>query len=396
MNEAILVLAGGASQLPFVESWRGLGLPLILADRDPQPPCRELCDAFICASVHDAGAVLSGLEQLDGKFAIRAVLTQSSGPATLTQARVSRSLGLPSFSPELAELALDKQRFTQFLREHGFSVPEPVSPAAPFAAPVVVRPAATRIGKDGIALVSRAAHLAPAIARAERASANGAAVVTRFVPGQDWIYIGARVAGELRRIAVVREHNAFLPAGLANLGAELVCEPPAAAVARIEDQIERLLALQGGGSGVLLASFRVADEQPFWTELHLEFGGDWLWEKLLRNAFGEDPIAPVSRDLLAELPRWRPPAARSSLLYTLAHADRAARPGVEALAEELGLELLAERAHANRAPHHRSGAVAIARRDPLESRAIATRLDAQLGRGRGGMPALAPLLGVRA
>jgi len=58
MSEAILVLAGGASQRPFVESWRGLGLPLILADRDPQPPCRDLCDAFICASVHDAGGPL--------------------------------------------------------------------------------------------------------------------------------------------------------------------------------------------------------------------------------------------------------------------------------------------------------------------------------------------------
>jgi hypothetical protein len=385
MSDAILVLAGGASQRPFVQAWRGLGLPLVLADRDPRPPCRDLCDAFICASVHDADAVLSGIEQLGGDFAIRAVWTQSSGPATLTQARVSRSLGLPAFTPELAELALDKRRFGDFLRARGLAAPALVPPgadAAQLAYPLVVRPVATRVGKEAIARVDAPGELAPALARAAQASATGEAFATAFVPGEDWIYIGARIGEALQRIAVVREHNAFVAGGLANLGAELVCRPPGAAVARIEAEIERLVAATGGGSGVLLASFRVADEQPCWTELHLDFGGDWLWEKLLLHAFGEDAIAGVSADLLAGAAHWQPPAPRPSLLYTLVEADRAALEPAQRLARELGLELLLEAPRAGRAPHQRIGAVAIALRTGAECRAAAQQLDKVLCRGQ--------------
>jgi len=378
MSEAILVLAGGASQRPFVESWRGLGLPLILADRDPQPPCRDLCDAFICASVHDAGAVLSGIERLGPGFAIRAVWTQSSGPATLTQARVSRSLGLAAFTPELAELALDKRRFVEFLRAHGLAAPELVAAgasAAELAYPLVVRPASTRVGKDGIARVEAPAELAAALARAARVSASGEAFATRFVAGEDWIYIGWRVASALRRVAVVREHNEFLPGGLVNLGAELVCEPSSAAVVRMESEIEQLIAATGGGCGVVLASFRVANERPAWTELHLDFGGDWLGEKLLYHALGADAIAAVSRDLLSTAPGWRPRGVCASLLYTLVEADRERLDGVLDLAAELGLELLLEPVRSARAPHQRIGALAIARRSAAECRSAATRLE---------------------
>jgi len=162
---------------------------------------------------------------------------------------------------------------------------------------------------------------------------------------------------------------------------------------RVESEIEQLVAATGGGTGVLLASFRVAGDRPCWTELHLDFGGDWLWEKLLFHAFHEDAIAGVSRELLAAEPHWRPPAAQPSLLYTLVEADRSGLARVRALAEELGLELLLEAERPGRAAQQRIGALVIARRSAAACREAAERIDRALGRGPDGIPPLAPRLG---
>ena len=399
MTEAILALAGGRSQIPFLLALRGLGLPLVVVDQDEPAPCRALADYFLQVSTHDPNAIMAATaKQLPADLSIRAVLTRSSGYPTVTQAILSRKLGVPAFSQALAEAALDKQCFLPLVTQTGLSAPRSwaVAREVPSSAfPVIVRPAVTRADKHQVLKVSDPHGLAGALVKAGEASGNGKADIVEYVEGDDLILIGCRGANGLEMLGLVREFNTFLGEQIVNMGYQLVRQPSDYPVAGMLASVEKLFSANGGGAGVFLASFRATRSEHHWIELHLDFGGDLLFDGLLAAAYRRDMFAHTARRLLWQRPA-PPLVARAAFLYTVIGADAAIAGRLDGLAADPDTSVHMERVQGPLAPMSRIGSVCVTREREDECVEAAQHIDALLDREAGPLPGLSDLLMDRA
>jgi hypothetical protein len=391
MTDAILVLAGGASQIPLVRSLKSLGVTVVVVDRDEAARCRAIADYFIRESIEEPGAILAEIQKLPRHLRFLAVWTQSSGPATVTQTVLARELGIAHFSNQLSRLAVNKEAFGEFLREHNFAVPRSLrsfSNPRDLPYPVVVRPAVTTVGKRMIFQVNDSGGLALALERSLQVSRNHTAHISEYVPGEDVILIGIRGRDAVERIAVVREHNLFKAGRVVNLGYELVRDESRYPVDTMLAELDRLFELTGGGWGIFLASFRSSREQFHWIELHLDFGGDYLFEKLLTKALGQDSLAWTCGRLLWPMQKTQASFRQPSLIYTLVRRDVENLSQLAPILNGADCELLLEARPAPGTSMDRIGVVSITGANEADCRRVASQLDAVLGRSAETFPPL--------
>lgn len=119
MNKIIL-LGGSYGQLPAIKEAKRRGLYTILCDYLPDNPGRKIADEYHNVSTTDAEAVL----ELSREKEIDYIFAYMSDPAVLTAACVSKKLGLRGNPPESIRILSHKDRFRNFMREHGFNVPK--------------------------------------------------------------------------------------------------------------------------------------------------------------------------------------------------------------------------------------------------------------------------------
>jgi biotin carboxylase len=163
---------------------RERGLFVIALDRDPAAPGFEYADRRAVVSTEDEPAIgmLAAAEELDGIIA-----AGIDWPVAIA-ARVAARLGLPHpLTPEIAALAVSKQRQRDRLAEHG--VPQPrwqLVTQAPddIEVPCIVKPP-DRQGQKGLTLVREPERLAAAVATAVTASRTNVAQVEELVDGQE-------------------------------------------------------------------------------------------------------------------------------------------------------------------------------------------------------------------
>jgi biotin carboxylase len=183
-NKRLLVLGAGPAQLGLLQAARRRGLFVIALDRDPAAPGFEFADRRAVVSTEDEPAIgmLAAAEELDG------VIAPGIDWPVAIAARVAARLGLPHpLSPDIAALAVSKQRQRQRLEEHG--VPQPrwrVVTDSPddLQLPVVVKPP-DRQGQKGLTLVREPERLAAAVATAVTASRTNVAQVEELVDGPE-------------------------------------------------------------------------------------------------------------------------------------------------------------------------------------------------------------------
>jgi biotin carboxylase len=183
-NKRLLVLGAGPAQLGLLQAARRRGLFVIALDRDPAAPGFEFADRRAVVSTEDEPAIgmLAAAEELNG------VIAPGIDWPVAIAARVAARLGLPHpLSPDIAALAVSKQRQRQRLEEHG--VPQPrwrVVTDSPddLQLPVVVKPP-DRQGQKGLTLVREPERLAGAVATAVTASRTNVAQVEELVDGPE-------------------------------------------------------------------------------------------------------------------------------------------------------------------------------------------------------------------
>jgi biotin carboxylase len=183
-NKRLLVLGAGPAQLGLLQAARRRGLFVIALDRDPAAPGFEFADRRAVVSTEDEPAIgmLAAAEELNG------VIAPGIDWPVAIAARVAARLGLPHpLSPDIAALAVSKQRQRQRLEEHG--VPQPrwrVVTDSPddLQLPVVVKPP-DRQGQKGLTLVREPERLAAAVATAVTASRTNVAQVEELVDGPE-------------------------------------------------------------------------------------------------------------------------------------------------------------------------------------------------------------------
>lgn len=373
-RRSVVCLAAGAAQRPVIERARALGLAVLAVDRNPAAPGRALADAWVPVGTHEPGPVIRALDALRDRYQIHAVLCRSAGPPVVTAAEVAAHFGLPGVPPAAARVAVDKARLLAFCR--GMGLPAPAGRAVstlaeleadPPALPCVLKPSLSLVGKSGVRRVSGARELPGAFRAARAASLSGRVNVEAFVPGRDVTLLGVVADGRLHPVALLDELNAWDAGGrLRGLGWAVPSlfrgRAEGAAVTDLARRLARELALV---RTPLSVSCRLVEGgRPVLTEIHLDLGGESIYDELLPAASGRDllgdavarlcgvaeaaagatPIlraaallrgpdgarhlrtAPDRHALEAQLPRWGVPLPRPALPSGVGHVAPEPRP----------------------------------------------------------------------
>lgn len=155
----LMLLGGSRFLIPVIEKAHELGVFVITADYIPDNVAHQFADDYINVSVIDQQAVLEAAKEKN----IDGIMAFACDPGVVTASFVAEQMNLPfQCSYRSACIMQDKQRFRQFLREHGFNSPfvkgyisflEAMSDAHNHSLPVVIKPADSA-GSKGITKVS--------------------------------------------------------------------------------------------------------------------------------------------------------------------------------------------------------------------------------------------------
>jgi biotin carboxylase len=204
-----LVLAGGSrSQLGLLEQAHALGHAVCVIDGAETAPLLAEADHPIVRSFADVDGVLAELDRLG--IEPLAVATMGSDQAVLPTARLAERLGLPGLPVRTAEIVADKRKMRA-----AFENAEVASPPGreithaderaleEVGLPAVVKPV-DGSGQRGVTEIRRAEELAPAVERALAASRAGAAVLERYVEGDEYTVNGFLLEGEYFPMSVTQ------------------------------------------------------------------------------------------------------------------------------------------------------------------------------------------------
>lgn len=178
MMKKILLLGGSAQQVIAIKTAKNLGYYTVLCDFLKNNPGQYEADKFYLVSTTDKEAVLKVAvkEMVDG------VLAFASDPAAPTAAYVADKLGLPSNPYESVEILCNKDKFRDFLSQHGFNAPKSMrftekndvlKEMHKFSFPIIIKPVDSS-GSKGVTVlyspqgIDEAIDLAYSFSRAHR------------------------------------------------------------------------------------------------------------------------------------------------------------------------------------------------------------------------------------
>ncbi|MBQ6174880.1 MAG: ATP-grasp domain-containing protein [Clostridia bacterium] len=193
----MLLLGGSAQQVVAIETAKRLGLYTVLCDYLPDNPGQYHADRFYLTSTTDREAVL----RVAREEAVDYVIAYASDPAAPTAAFVAERLGLPTNPLEAVEILCNKDRFRDFLRDHGFSTPaargfgdpeEALAYGETAELPVIVKPVDSS-GSKGATVVRDRASLPGAVDFAFSFSRSRRIVVETFVEKKHPYLIGGDI-----------------------------------------------------------------------------------------------------------------------------------------------------------------------------------------------------------
>lgn len=186
MKKKLMLLGGIRYLLPAIEAAHKHGCHVITVDYLPDNIAHKYSDEYHNVSILDKEAVLAlAMElQIDG------ILSYAVDPGVVTAAYVAEQMGLPfTCSYEAACILQDKAKFRQFLREHGFNVPnakgytnaeDAIQDVGYFNWSVIVKPVDSA-GSKGVTRVDNPKDLKKAIAHALEESHNGHFIIEDFL-----------------------------------------------------------------------------------------------------------------------------------------------------------------------------------------------------------------------
>jgi biotin carboxylase len=189
------VLAGGSrSQHGLLKQARAFGHAVCVIDGAKTAPLLAEADYPIVRSFADVDGVLAELSEREIEPV--AVATMGSDQAVLPTARLAERLGLPGLPVRTAEIVADKRNMRAAFEKAGVASPpgrEIMGPdhgaLAEVGLPAVVKPV-DGSGQRGVTEIRRPEELSGAVERALAASRARAAVLERYVAGNEYTVNG--------------------------------------------------------------------------------------------------------------------------------------------------------------------------------------------------------------
>lgn len=221
------MLGGSNFQIPAIRYARSAGHYVITADYLPDNPGHKYSHEYHNVSIVDAEKIL----RLAEKLRIDGIISYASDPGAPVAAYVSEKLGLPGNPTESVKILQRKDLFRNFLRQHGYNVPESgafqqLEAAREYAEallkkyPVIIKPADSS-GSKGVAKLTGINDFNNYYANAMRYSLSRTVVVEQFIERDVYEMDGDGFVwkGNLVFRCFGNQHNdfacnAYVPAGI--------------------------------------------------------------------------------------------------------------------------------------------------------------------------------------
>jgi len=159
MQKKLLLLGGLRYLLPVIEAAHKLGYYVITCDYLPDNIAHKYSDEYHNVNIVDKEAVLA----LAFELQIDGIMSFAVDPGVVTAAYIQEKMGLPGNPYESVCILQNKDRFRNFLSQHGFVVPkakgfssvaEALAEAYWFPWPVIVKPT-DAAGSKGVTRVNK-------------------------------------------------------------------------------------------------------------------------------------------------------------------------------------------------------------------------------------------------
>ena len=302
-QKKLLLLGGLRYLLPVIESAHKQGYYVITADYLPDNIAHKYSDEYHNISIIDKEAVLALARELE----IDGIMSFAVDPGVVTAAYVQEQMGLPAFGPyESVCILQNKDKFRNFLTQHGFNVPkakgfstveDAMSEAYWYPWPVIVKPTDSA-GSKGVTKVDSLAELKPALEYAFEHSLSKHVIVEEFIEKQ-----GASsdtdsfsIDGKLKFVSFSAQRfdteavNPYTPSAY-SWPSTMTHEEET----ELTSELQRLLALLGMRTTIYNIETRIGTNgKPYIMEVSPRGGGNRLAE-MLRYATGVDLITACVR-----------------------------------------------------------------------------------------------------
>lgn len=302
-QKKLLLLGGLRYLLPVIESAHKQGYYVITADYLPDNIAHKYSDEYHNISIIDKEAVLALARELE----IDGIMSFAVDPGVVTAAYVQEQMGLPAFGPyESVCILQNKDKFRNFLTQHGFNVPkakgfskveEAMSEAYWYPWPIIVKPTDSA-GSKGVTKVNSLAELKPALEYAFEHSLSKHVIVEEFIEKQ-----GASsdtdsfsIDGKLKFVSFSAQRfdaeavNPYTPSAY-SWPSTMTHEEET----ELTSELQRLLALLGMRTTIYNIETRIGTNgKPYIMEVSPRGGGNRLAE-MLRYATGVDLITACVR-----------------------------------------------------------------------------------------------------
>jgi len=304
MKQKKLMLLGGLRYLlPVIEAAHKQGYYVITCDYIPGNIAHKYSDEYCNVSIIDKETVLKVAQELQ----IDGIMSFAVDPGVVTAAYVQEQMGLPAFGPyESVCILQNKDRFRNFLTEHGFNVPkakgfssveEAMSEKYWFPWPCIVKPTDSA-GSKGVTRVDTVEELEPALQYAFEHSLSGRIIVEEFIEKQGCSSDtdSFSIDGELKFVSFSAQRfdaaapNPYTPSAY-SWPSTMTDEQEK----ELTSEVQRLLTLLHMKTTIYNIETRVGTNgKPYIMEVSPRGGGNRLAE-MLRHATGVDLITACVR-----------------------------------------------------------------------------------------------------
>lgn len=301
-QKKLLLLGGLRYLLPVIEAAHKLNYYVITCDYIPDNIAHKYSDEYHNVSIIDKDAVLALARELQ----IDGIMSFAVDPGVVTAAYVQEQMGLPGNPYESVCILQNKDKFRNFLTQHGFTVPkakgfssveEALSETYWYPWPVIVKPT-DAAGSKGVTRVDRLEELKPALEYAFDHSISKRVIVEEFIEKQGCSSDtdSFSVDGELKFVSFSAQRfdedaaNPYTPSAY-SWPSTMTKEQEA----ELTSELQRLLKLLGMRTSIYNIETRVGTNgKPYIMEVSPRGGGNRLAE-MLHYATGVDLITNAVR-----------------------------------------------------------------------------------------------------
>lgn len=292
----LLILGAGIIQVPIIKKAKSMGYFTIVADYSSEAPGLKYADKSYMVSTIDKEAILlvAQKESIDG------ILTTSDYPVNVV-AYVSRIMGLPAMSEEVANICTNKYLQREILKKNGIKTPfyklcnsnEDLNKYKDF--PYIVKPCDSSASR-GVKKVNNHASMIEAFKEALNYSKSKNVLLESFIEGKEYSVETLTQKGKTTIITITEKFTKGEEFGFFVEDTHL----EAARLSEIEKQMietEVLKAIQviGLDNCPSHTEVKLNYEGAFIIEMACRLGGDYITSDLVPLSTGVDMLENLIR-----------------------------------------------------------------------------------------------------